>query len=416
MQPRIFISHSAKDPFTSDLLTRMGETLDKAGYDVLVDRTRLKIEGIGSNWRTTLNQWLDICDGAILLISPDAVNSTWVQSESTILNYRYQRDKDRGVTFRLLIIVTGAADTEKLKGAEFGITSLADIQNVRGDDGKVDVYAKALEIYSPLLQSSDRSEKADLFFDIWRELKGCDDESLIRAAEKLEKDFAKLHSRAINRASALTYLLMGARLEEAAAAVAELWSTRERKQDNIIRLIEPSWADTRSVVWLVEKFAKIKPPRIAIMPAVHVESVACHLDRARRRKPSIRWIPIVVPKLGDREPQDCLEKLTSSLADKLRVSSSVDVAAEIRATIEMSADNYPCVFIFPNWDAYAQAGKAIEEAFGPITSIILCKGGGAALPADVKKPLEVENVDLNREAAFWRDRQLANLMLTSLLQ
>jgi hypothetical protein len=71
MQPKIFISHSAKDEFTSSLLAAIEEQLSAAGYYVLVDRTRLKIEGVGSNWRATLNQWLDICDGAILLISPE---------------------------------------------------------------------------------------------------------------------------------------------------------------------------------------------------------------------------------------------------------------------------------------------------------------------------------------------------------
>lgn len=413
MQPKIFISHSAKDEFTSALLVALEEQLSAAGYFVLVDRTRLKIEGVGTNWRVTLNQWLDICDGAILLVSPDAVKSAWVHAKSTILNYRHHRDKEHGVEFPLFIIHTGGTRPDQVAGPEFGINALDHIQSVQAESG-TDIFAIALRIFAPLLEAAQRSESSDLCFDISKELGGCDEESLARASERIEKDFTKLHSRAVSKSNALAYLLMGAQLREAAHALCEIWPTRRVAQDNIIRLLEPSWADPRSVAWLIEEFVKIELPRTAIVPTAHIDSVACHIDRAQRRNPVMRWVRTIVPKLGDREPQDCIEKLTTDLANKLRIASTEDALEEIRSTIEISAEqNYPFVFIFISWDAYERVGGAIEKAFGPITSIVLNKGGGTAVSVD-RRIIEIPNVDPTREDAFWRDRKLAWAILASL--
>ena len=413
MQPKIFISHSAKDELTSSLLTTLEQRLNEVGYYVLVDRTRLKIDGIGTNWRATLNQWLDICDGAVLLISPDALKSAWVHAESTILNYRHHRDKERGVEFPLLIIHTGGTQAGQIAGPEFGINALDHIQSMQMGSG-VDVCAVAERIFSPALRAAQRSESSDLCFDISKELSACNDESLVRAGEKLERDFTSLHSGTISKSITLAYLLMGAQLREAAHALCEIWPTRRPAQDNIMRLLKPSWADPRSVGWLIDDFIKIVPPRAAIVPTAHVDSVSCHVDRAQRRNPAMRWIRTIVPKLGDREPQDCIDKLIADLANKLRIASSEDVLAEIRSTIEISAEqNYPFVFIFNTWDMYEQVGPAIEEAFGPITSIVLNRGGKAPLSADIRIT-EIPNVDPSREEAFWRDRKLAWTILASL--
>jgi hypothetical protein len=413
MQPKIFISHSAKDEFTSSLLAAIEEQLSAAGYYVLVDRTRLKIEGVGSNWRATLNQWLDICDGAILLISPDAVKSLWVHAESTILNYRHHRDKQRGVEFPLFIVHTGGTQPNQIAGPEFGINALDHIQSAEAKSG-VDIFAIAFRMFAPLLEAAKRSESSDLCFDISKELGVCNEESLVRASERIEKDFTRLRSHAINKPNALAYLFMGAQLREVAHALCEIWPTRRPAQDNIIRLLEPTWADPRSVGWLIEEFVKIEPPRTAVVPTAHVDSVACHIDRAQRRNPGMRWVRTVVPKLGDREPQDCIEKLSADLAYKLRIGSSEDVLAEIRSTIEMSAEQgYPFVFIFGSWDAYERVGHAIEEVFGPITNIVLDKARTSAISIG-GRITEIPNVDPGREDAFWRDRKLAWAILASL--
>jgi TIR domain len=85
-RPLIFISHSARnDVETYKSLKIIKKYLDGKGFEVLIDETG--IEG-ADPWNECINTWLAYCQGAIILLTPKALNSAWVQKEVAILSWR----------------------------------------------------------------------------------------------------------------------------------------------------------------------------------------------------------------------------------------------------------------------------------------------------------------------------------------
>src|SRR5215218_8076320 len=102
--PRIFVSHSSSDnAFTKQVCEALRG--DSAGqpscapvvdyeelqdYDVLVDVNELEA---GKPWPKQLHGWMARCHAGLLLLTPNAVKSSWVLKEATILAWRLSLDK-----------------------------------------------------------------------------------------------------------------------------------------------------------------------------------------------------------------------------------------------------------------------------------------------------------------------------------
>jgi hypothetical protein len=128
-RPKIFISHSAKTDPAKHLLDRLEKELGAAGFELLVDRTRLDAHP-GVRWREALNAWLEICDGAIILFSREALQSDWVKAEAVILNHRW-RGGTRG--FPLLLGLVGDVVPEEIGQDFLRVTDLSDGQVLRSE-------------------------------------------------------------------------------------------------------------------------------------------------------------------------------------------------------------------------------------------------------------------------------------------
>jgi TIR domain len=86
MRPGIFISHSSRDDqFAATLRERLIGALRQQGADAWLDERRL---GPGDRWRHEIYRGLVNCYGAVLLLSPAALESPWVRKEATILSFR----------------------------------------------------------------------------------------------------------------------------------------------------------------------------------------------------------------------------------------------------------------------------------------------------------------------------------------
>ncbi|MCW5616673.1 MAG: toll/interleukin-1 receptor domain-containing protein, partial [Rhodocyclaceae bacterium] len=140
---RIFISHSCKDveiaddvPFEDEADPRKQrlkyarhirdevERLLGDDFEVLLDR---KLLDPGDRWPIKLLRWLGDCDGAVLLLSEDAIESKWVLQEATVLTWRRHLRPD----FRLIPVRLGALTDEALAAAGFGPLQISDIQAAR---------------------------------------------------------------------------------------------------------------------------------------------------------------------------------------------------------------------------------------------------------------------------------------------
>jgi TIR domain len=124
--PLIFISHSARrdrEAYTN--LTVVKKYLEKNGFDVLIDETR--IDG-GEEWRSCINTWLAHCQGAIILLTEKALNSAWVQKEAAILSWRKSRSTAQ--EFKLLPVLLGISAEDVKNSRKFGVLELVDYQDL----------------------------------------------------------------------------------------------------------------------------------------------------------------------------------------------------------------------------------------------------------------------------------------------
>lgn len=148
MSPTVFISHSCKDnerhpppSLTNEQIRARRARLDFARMvrdrleQRLTDGRRagerefevfLDVDGglsAGDIWRDELHKALRTCDGGVILLTPDSIESGWVLKEATILSWRVFEDKS-------VIVVPIVVDLQKadLDRNGFGPLDLDQIQ------------------------------------------------------------------------------------------------------------------------------------------------------------------------------------------------------------------------------------------------------------------------------------------------
>lgn len=131
LKPLIFISHSAKDAKAKAVLRKLYRTL-RRDFEVLLDRERL--QG-GDDWRRELHTWMGLCDGAVVILSEDALcESPWVHREATILGYRNEDEKD----FVLVPVLVPPVTPERVRESKsFSPVNFGAVQAVEGSPEKI---------------------------------------------------------------------------------------------------------------------------------------------------------------------------------------------------------------------------------------------------------------------------------------
>src|SRR5262245_17935400 len=90
-RPKVFISHSAKEPEESALCKAIAGCLDPSKFKSLVDDSRQTVEEV----RPTIDYWICICDAAFLVLSKAATESRYVAYEIAHLRQRCLHMKPR---------------------------------------------------------------------------------------------------------------------------------------------------------------------------------------------------------------------------------------------------------------------------------------------------------------------------------
>jgi TIR domain-containing protein len=131
IKARIFISHSAKDDASRQLRDCLYLALESGGYVPLLDQQQLES---GDDWRRKLRTWLGLCHAAVVLISPNVIESTqakpigspWVYNEAAILVWRRELDEE----FVVVPVILPGVDVSKLNQGPFEPLNLLAIQGV----------------------------------------------------------------------------------------------------------------------------------------------------------------------------------------------------------------------------------------------------------------------------------------------
>ncbi|GAA0961270.1 toll/interleukin-1 receptor domain-containing protein [Virgisporangium aurantiacum] len=121
-QRRVFISHSSHDPFAHEVRNAVCLQLREKNYQVLVDKDELRP---GQDWRSVLTHWLADCHAAVLLLTRDALQSTWVRREITILMWR------RALGSPVAVIPVLVGDLQPSDVAAAGFSELRQLQFAR---------------------------------------------------------------------------------------------------------------------------------------------------------------------------------------------------------------------------------------------------------------------------------------------
>jgi TIR domain-containing protein len=121
--PTIFISHSAKEAEAASVLEALEGDLTDAGFAPWLDRQRLA-EQPGVVWRQEIAKALHMCRGAVVLLSPSALESPWVRKETTILAHRH----DIAPSFRVLPLLVAGVGPEDLSSADWEPIAISELQ------------------------------------------------------------------------------------------------------------------------------------------------------------------------------------------------------------------------------------------------------------------------------------------------
>jgi hypothetical protein len=85
-KPKVFISHSAKEPEAKALCHAIARAIDPAQFDLLWDQNLQTSE----QWRSVIDEWIWRCDSAILVLSLAATDSRYVAYEAALLRQRWK--------------------------------------------------------------------------------------------------------------------------------------------------------------------------------------------------------------------------------------------------------------------------------------------------------------------------------------
>lgn len=122
-RPRVFISHSAKEPDARAALTELVDASRVSGFEPVVDYERLRI---GELWWEALSLELRTAHAVVVLISPSALDSTRVLQEVTLaLDNRL----DARGNVRVFVLRVPDVSYQAIERSPLGAVGLHDIQS-----------------------------------------------------------------------------------------------------------------------------------------------------------------------------------------------------------------------------------------------------------------------------------------------
>ena len=132
MKPTAFLSHSSADRI---FVHRLAEELEASGVEVWLDEHQLRLgDWLAPSLRTALHK----SDYVIVVVSPDAVRSTWVEREVSVAERHARRTGGKPVLIPVLLSQVRAVDMQKVVGDRL-------YADFREEDGFFLALAKVLE-------------------------------------------------------------------------------------------------------------------------------------------------------------------------------------------------------------------------------------------------------------------------------
>jgi hypothetical protein len=278
---RIFISHSAKQEEAREVRDALKKALSGT-YEVLLDVETLQP---GDGWRSRINLWLGACDAAIVLLSEDALKSSYVAYEASVLAYRKE---EVDPSLLLLPVLLGDVSPESLEKSYLSPARLTEWQAVRGTPKEVveKILERLKKVKFHELTPVEKQAKK-----VADQLRGLSDDVLRDAAAKISLSLPLAGGDPRLR---LAIQLLSVGMEGAIPALLELRpflpeAERQQRMARLIERIASSWVDLRCVA-RIPRIAKGKEPVRAFGANVRKwDAASMYVVCARAEDPEGTW-------------------------------------------------------------------------------------------------------------------------------
>jgi hypothetical protein len=258
--PRVFISHSAKEPLAAETIEALHDKLS-GRFDVFLDRERL---GGGDWWRDEIYRALASCHAAVLVLSKAAVDdSYWVGHEASILSMRAHVE----LGFAIIPVLLPPVTPGDLRSSKWEPRNLVEIQGVGGDDPA----AIAAEVDRRLDQVAKRYDSSAPSYMLERHIAGqletVPESTMAAVAARVELELGHWAARA-DRHGAIAQRLLGVELSTLFKVAQELAVFDPKVAIKVFDLAAPSWVHPDAARALFEVVERAPAPKAAAVNAL----------------------------------------------------------------------------------------------------------------------------------------------------
>lgn len=371
-KPRLFFSHSTRDGSAErKILTDLAKSLEKK-YAILLDREALVP---GEDWRPTINFWIRACDAAVILVTPESIESEYCQYEWAILSYRR---KQQGF---LIIPVYYGATPEQISGKPHQISEISSYLNY--DNGaNVSERVRSQLDQRPVL---DQPGRLHVLYIAKLLKQAVQNEQTIEIAANAINLELGAWDLSVDSWGYFANKAMGIGIRRATPALLQLQQYFGKKNEDELRDIVDligfcSWVDIASAQRIKQRAepTSIKQDPIGLN-AEQVRTAICYVLSGSERAPNYNWpVATALGVFGSYE--DLHRQIGSALREALQLNGEED-DAEIKQLLDEQQTAKQPVFIVLRADGLSR--QWIEDLcgcdlFARVNFLILTGEGNAA--------------------------------------
>ncbi len=385
LKRRLFISHTSKTPSATDRLDLLRDAFAAQDFDVIVDRDHL---GPGDEWRREIYTWLGLCDIAVVLIAPRALDpaNPWVAREATILMWRRALDP----SFMVVPVLVDGVELGDLEQGPFRDLLLNEVQGeIITDDGSGAWITRLAGQLAGKLAACAPAPLAALARPVAEQLRGIPGDVLREAAEMIDVPLGPWKPQA-DLPMQLAVQLLHRGLESSYGALEHLafCGLATDRLIAVIELIAPSWVDLCAAQCLAETAARHEENVPLLLNADSEWAANMFIRRASARPPRLAWPHIPLAAQIDGEGIESLtQHLREALMLKLKITNDVlarDADQLLTHQLQQRMNERKPVFVVVQHSSgVMQYVDALQARFPTLRFLVL---GGADCPEDEIEP------------------------------
>lgn len=375
-KPRIFISHSNQDTDALSFLELLSNELSNKGFDVLVDRERLKA---GANWRDEIYTWMGLCNGAVILLSGNVFepDSFWVPRETSILLWRRSLDPK----FLIIPVFMDSITDKHLNTGNFKDLNLREVEAIlqNNPNAMVRQILKRLDD----LKWAASTPLEELASQVASLLRGLDEDIIRRAADILKIEIGPWDP-ADDPRRALGLRMLQVNLKQSVEVLEYLvpYMEHETNANRILSIIAPSWVDLCSARWITHCAQSKDTKPIVVLNARKKRTADMYIQRACCRTQKTMWPVITLSEVyGEDTVSEILAEIDRALLREFRLEEDPfgdDVHERLDDLLKIRDKQGKPVFIIIRYQSYLK--KFMTDLHAALPRITLFVLTGDELP------------------------------------